>query len=147
MEELLELKACIQDGRYGDALALIGEMEEMSREDKINRIESFLDVLLVHLIKRYAEKRSTRSWDASIYHAVRQIEKINKRRKAGGYYLTENELADSMEEGYPAALKYASLEAFGGALDEEELGRKVDEGKVKQEALSLLLEKRREKRK
>lgn len=66
MNELLELRAHIEQGRYAEALALIGEMEEMSRDDKINKIEGFLHILLVHLIKQYAEQRSTRSWEVSI---------------------------------------------------------------------------------
>ena len=33
MEELFELRSCIEEGRYADALVLIGEMEEMSRDD------------------------------------------------------------------------------------------------------------------
>ncbi|QTA91833.1 DUF29 family protein [Desulfonema magnum] len=141
MEELFELRTHIEEGRYADALVLLGEMEEMSREDKINKIESFLDVLLIHLIKKHAEKRTTRSWEASVHNALRQIEKTNKRRKAGGYYLTEDELKESVEESYQASLKYASLEAFGGAFDETELARKVDESQIKKKALELILKK------
>ncbi len=139
MEELFELRTHIETGHYAEALVLLGEMEEMSREDKINKIESFLDVLLIHLIKQQAEKRTTRSWNASIHNALRQIEKTNKRRKSGGYYLSEDELKASIEESYQASLKYASVEAFGGAFDETELARMVDESKIKQEALELIL--------
>src|SRR5918996_4849852 len=92
MEELLELRAHIEQGRYAEALALIGEMEEMSRDDKINKIEGFLHILLVHLIKQHAEQRSTRSWEVSIKNAVDGVNRINKRRRAGGYYLTRDEL-------------------------------------------------------
>ena len=151
MEELFELRTYIEGGRYADALVLLGEMEEMSREDKINKIESFVDVLLIHLIKRHAEKRATRSWEASIHNSLRQIEKTNKRRKAGGHYLTESELGESVEESYHPSLKYASLEAFGGAFDEAGLARKVDESQIKKESLELILKaqqapKRRTKR-
>ncbi|MDM8541724.1 DUF29 family protein [Desulfococcaceae bacterium HSG9] len=139
MEELFELRTHIEKGRYADALVLLGEMEEMSREDKINKIESFLDVLLIHLIKQQAEKRTTRSWNASVHNASRQIEKTNKRRKAGGYYLSENELKASIEESYQASLKYASVEAFGGAFDEAELARMVDESQIKAQAWEMIL--------
>jgi len=61
MEELYELRSYIEQGRYADALVLLGEMEEMSRDDKINKVGSFLEILLLHLIKRHAEKRTTRS--------------------------------------------------------------------------------------
>jgi len=139
MEELFELRNYIEGGRYADALYLLGDMEEMSRDDKINKIESFLEILLLHLIKEHAEKRSTRSWQASIYNAVRQIKKINKRRKSGGYYLSKEELKESVEECYQASLKYASVEAFGGVLDETELADKVDSDEIKEKALDLIL--------
>ncbi|MCH8317859.1 MAG: hypothetical protein IIA88_05080, partial [Bacteroidetes bacterium] len=51
MEELLELKTCIEEQRYADALELIGFMEEMSKEDKIHKIYSYTVILLIHLIK------------------------------------------------------------------------------------------------
>src|SRR5574341_383723 len=92
MEELYELRTYIETGKYQEALLLLDEMEEMSRDDKINRISSFMEVLLVHLIKQAVEKRTTRSWDVSIRNALRQIIKINKRRKTGGWYLTDEEL-------------------------------------------------------
>ena len=89
MEELLQLRTYIEQGRYADALKLIGEMEEMSKDDKINKIVSFMEILLLHLIKQAAEKRTTRSWNVSINNCLRQIARINKRRRSGGHYLTE----------------------------------------------------------
>ena len=41
MEELAELRAYLEQGRYTDALTLVGEMDEMSRDDKINKIMSY----------------------------------------------------------------------------------------------------------
>jgi hypothetical protein len=105
-------------------------------------IESFQESLILHLIKRHAEQRSTRSWDVSISGSVHQINRTNKRRKAGGYYLNREEIRDAIDAGYPMALKRAALEAFEGTLDEAELADKVDEAKVKQEALSLVMEAR-----
>ncbi len=61
MEELFELRTCLEQGRYTDAMALLGEMEEMSKDDKINKVQSFTIVLLLHLIKKDAQKRTTRS--------------------------------------------------------------------------------------
>ena len=84
MEELLELRKCIEEQRYPDALLIIGEMEEMSREDKRNKIYSYAAILLMYLIKKEAEQRTTKSWDFSIYNSVTQIAITNKRRKAGG---------------------------------------------------------------
>ena len=140
MEELLELREHIQQGRYTSALVLIGEMEDMSRDDKINRIESFLEILMLHLIKQQAEKRTTRSWEISIRNASEQIARSNRRRKAGGLYLTQEEITEAVHESYPSALRYASLEAFGGVYTPEELAGMVEESAIKEEALGLILE-------
>jgi len=66
MEELFELRTAIEEQRYADALILLGEMEKMNKDDKLNKIDSFAIILLLHLIKRQAEQRTTRSWDLSI---------------------------------------------------------------------------------
>ena len=110
MEELVELRAHIEQGRYAEALSLIGEMEEMSRDDKIHKIESFLYILLLHLIKQQAEQRTARSWEVPIQNAIDGVKRVNKRRKAGGYYLSPDELQESIEEIFPTALRQASLE-------------------------------------
>ena len=140
MEELLELREHIQQGRYASALDLIGEMEDMSRDDKINRVESFLEILMLHLIKQQAEKRTTRSWDISMRNAAEQIVRTNRRRKVGGFYLTDKELNEAIYESYPSALRQASLEAFGGVYTAENLAAMIDESAVKEEALGLILE-------
>jgi hypothetical protein len=140
MDELLELRAHIEQGHYIEALALIGEMEEMSRDDKINKIESFLNILLVHLIKQKAEQRTTRSWTVSIGNALDGVVRANKRRKAAGYYLNHAELAEAVEEIYPSSLRQASLEAFEGRYDELELASQFDESELKADALRMVLD-------
>lgn len=126
MEELYELRKYIETGKYQEALLLLDEMEDMSQDDKINRISSFMEVLLVHLIKQAAEKKTTRSWEVSIRHTLRQIVKINQRRKAGGWYLTTQELRAALEETYESALDSASLETLAGQYTAEELDSLVD---------------------
>lgn len=138
MEELFELRSYIEQQRYQDALALIAEMEEMSREDKINKIYSFAEVLLLHQIKQAAEDRTTRSWELSIRNAVRQIVRINNRRKSGGTYLDTNELREVITDAYQPALERAALEAFEGRYDDNELGAMVDREVLEQKALLLI---------
>lgn len=140
MEELFELRTHIEHGRYAEALTLIGEMEEMSRDDKINKIESFLHILLLHLIKQQAEQRSPRSWEVSIKNAIDGVRRVNTRRKAGGYYLSVSELEDSISEIFPTAVRQASLEAFEGRYDESDLTTRFDSQQVKQQALQLVLD-------
>jgi hypothetical protein len=138
MEELFELRAYIESGQYKEALLLLDEMEEMSRDDKINRISSFMEVLLVHLIKQAAEQRTTRSWDVSIRNALRQIVRINKRRKACGWYLTDAELSAALEEAYESALDSASLEVYEGKYTAEEMCTMVDRAKIIQRAFEQI---------
>jgi hypothetical protein len=138
MEELLELRTCIEQQRYADALTLIAEMEEMSKEDKINKIESFAEVLLLHLIKQAAEKRITRSWNLSIANAIRHIRRTNKRRKSGGHYLEADELREIVREAWQPALERAALEAFEGRHDAGELRQMVDQEAIEQKAFDLI---------
>ena len=139
MEELLELRACLEQHRYDDALVIVNELEEMSRDDKINKIGSFIKVLLIHLIKRHAEQRTTRSWDVSIDNALHEIFRTNRRRKAGGFYLSGDDMLEIIAAYYPVALRYAALEAFGGCYDADALEAMIDPTAVREEAYRLLM--------
>jgi hypothetical protein len=139
MEELITLRKYIEERNYIKALELVGELEEMSKEDKINKIYSYAVILLVHLIKQQAEQRTTRSWEVSIDNSVREIKRTNKRRKSGGYYASKEELIETIDEAFEAAIKRASLEAFEGRHDSDELKQMIDVPKTKQTALTLII--------
>jgi hypothetical protein len=139
VEELFELKAYIEQGRYAEALQLIDEMEEMSKDDKINKIYSPAVVLLLHLIKKHAERRTTRSREYSIWNASRQIRRVNKRRKSGGVYLCEQEMHEVIAEAYPDALKRAALEAFEGQHTEAQLEAMIDREQLHHEAFAMVM--------
>jgi hypothetical protein len=138
MEELLELRELVVSGNLKAALSLIDELEEMSKEDKINKIYSYCVVLLVHLIKQQAEKRTTHAWDVSIRNAIDAIERINNRRKAGGYYMNKKEIEEILPGAYNRALDNASLEAFGGIYDELTLRNMVDQELIIKQALNFI---------
>ncbi|GCA95506.1 DUF29 family protein [Microcystis aeruginosa] len=139
MEELLELKNLLLAGNIPDALLLVEEMTEMSKDDKLNKIFSFSIIVLLHLIKQQAEKRSTRSWETSISNSVRQIQRINQRRKTGGNYLTPEELKETLDDAYFSALRQAALEAFEGIYQPEEIEAMIDKNKIINQALELIL--------
>jgi len=139
MEELRTLREYIEQGRYQDALLLVDDLEEMSREDKLNKIYSYAVVLLTHLIKRQAEQRTTRSWEVSMYQAADQIKRINKRRRSGGFYASPEELRQVMEEAFDLALKRASLEAFEGQYTERDLAAQIDQSDLIDEALRSVM--------
>jgi len=140
MEELEKLRKNIEAGNYAEALAIVNELEVMSKEDKLQKIKSFITIILIHLIKQEAEKRSTRSWDFSIRNAVREIKYINNRRKAGGTYASRKEIEEIIEYAYPTAIEKASLEAFEGMHTEKELEKLIKPKKIKQQALELVVE-------
>ncbi|AFZ53336.1 DUF29 family protein [Cyanobacterium aponinum UTEX 3222] len=139
MEELLALRQYIEEKNYDRALELVAELEEMSKEDKLNKIFSYAVILLLHLIKQQAEKRTTRSWDFSIYNSIKEIKKINKRRKSGGYYATEEELKEILADAFDTAIRKASLEAFEGKYNPEELMLKIDYDSIQSSALKSIL--------
>jgi len=139
MEELLELKNLLLAGNLPDALILVEEMTEMSKDDKLNKIFSFSIIVLLHLIKQQAEKRSTRSGETSTSNSVRQIQRINQRRKTGGNYLTIEELKETLDDAYFSALRQAELEAFDGIYKPEEIEAMIDKNEVINQALELIL--------
>jgi hypothetical protein len=55
MEELLLLRELIEKQEYDQALEIVSQLEEMSREDKLAKIYSYAVILLLHLIKQEAE--------------------------------------------------------------------------------------------
>ena len=70
----------------------------MSVEDKLNKIFSYMIILLLHLIKENAEKRLTKSCKHSINNSVNQINRTNKRRKTGEYYAKEKDLKEIIND-------------------------------------------------
>ena len=140
MEELLELKGFLLNGNIADALLLVEEMTEMSKDDKLNKIYSFAKILLLHLIKQRAENRTTRSWDLSIKNSVREIQRTNQRRKAKGNYCEPSELRETIEEAYEIALDAAASEAFGGRYEADELGAMVDREAIIEQAIALVFD-------
>ena len=139
MDELAELRTLLETGRIEEALLLVDELEEMSREDKINKISSYMRILLIHLIKQQAEQRRTRSWEVSIKEALRQINRTNSRRKAAGVYLSREELQSELEDVYDLALERAALEAFGGLYSVEDIATRVSRTQVLEEALTHII--------
>ena len=138
MEELLELKGFLLSGNISDALFLVEEMTEMSKDDKLNKIYSFAKILLLHLIKQRAENRTTRSWDLSIKNSVREIQRTNQRRKAKGNYCEPSELRETIEEAYEIALDAAAGEAFEGRYEADALGAMVDREAIINQAIALI---------
>ncbi|WP_392536126.1 hypothetical protein [Nostoc sp. C117] len=132
MEELLTLKDLLVKGDVQGALIIVEELTEMSRND--NAV-----ILLLHLIKQQAENRTTCSWEVSIRNSVREIQRENKRGKAGSYYLTPEELLEILGEAYLNAIDEASLEVEEGRYEAQELEKLVNREQIINRALTLIL--------
>ncbi|MEO1445998.1 MAG: DUF29 family protein [Cyanobacteria bacterium J06635_11] len=91
-QELLDLRQSILDQRYDDALALVDELEDMSKQSILRNIETFLTRLIVHLIKNQVEQRLTNSWAASISYSVLRIKKLNLKGNRTAYYISSDDL-------------------------------------------------------
>ncbi|HBW58616.1 MAG TPA: hypothetical protein DEF27_12760 [Oscillatoriales bacterium UBA8482] len=138
MEEILTLKELLLKGDIPGSLAIVEELEEMGRKDIIKTIRSYAIVLLIHLIKRQLEKRTTRSWDVSIRNSIREIQRENKRRKSGGYYLDYQELIETLEEAYLNAIDQASLEVLEGIYQAKELEKLANKEEILNQAMDLI---------
>ena len=138
MEELLTLKELLVCGDIPAAMVLVEEMTEMSKDDKISKIFSYSIILLVHLIKQKVEKRSTRSWNLSIYNSTTQIRRANQRRKAKGTYLSQLELSETLAEAYNIALSSAAIAAFEGRYEADELAAMCDRDEILADAVKLI---------
>ena len=138
MEEIIELKQSIISQDWEKSLAIIEELEEMGRQDQINNLQSFLVILLVHLIKVQVEKRVTKSWRNSIINSLLEIQKRNHLGKKS-HYIKQNNWTDSFQEALPRALIKASQEIFDG-IDLDELIDLIDKEMLKHTTFKLLNE-------
>ena len=128
MEEILELKQSLLSGNIDEALCIVEELEEVGRKSIIENIESFLVVLLIHLIKNQVEQKLTSSWKKSILNSLVAIQKKNKLGKKA-HYIYQDEWLEYIESNYPSALLNSSYEILGG-IDYQELKMLVDREKL-----------------
>lgn len=63
----------------------------------------------------------------------------NKRRKAGGYYLSKDELIEILDSAYDPAIDSASLEVKEGLYELEQLEQLVNKAEILEQALDLLI--------
>ena len=124
MLEILEIKKHLLAGEIESALLIVEELEEMGRQSEIRNLESFLVILLIHLIKIQVEKRLTHSWKSSIIHSLLAIQKRNQLGKKAHYIYSEN-WQGYLEDNFTPVIVAASREVLGG-IDYAELKAKCD---------------------
>lgn len=138
IQELSDLRNSILEGRYEEALALIDQLDGMSRQAKLGTIESFLVRMLIHLIKNQLEQRLTNSWAASIRGSLVEIKKWNLQDNKTSYYVDRHEWEPMIEDAMEVAVSDASVEVFEGAYTPFEIADMVDREPIITLAKNLL---------
>ncbi|GAB4282171.1 MAG: hypothetical protein Fur0025_11170 [Oscillatoriaceae cyanobacterium] len=138
LQELAELKLSILEGRYADALSLLAQLDGMSKQAKIDAIESFAVRLMLHLIKNQLEQRLTNSWAASIRSSLVEIKKINLQDNKKAYYINQDEWYSLLEDVIEVAISDASVEVFEGNCTPFQLADMVNREEVIAIAQNLL---------
>ena len=130
-QELIDLRNSILQGRYADALAIVDELEGMSKQAILRNIQSYLQILLIHLIKNQVEKRLTASWVASIRNSIREIKKVNLKENKKSYYVNQDEWENLIEEEIiEDAIADASLEVMNGKYTRSQLSGMINKDEI-----------------
>lgn len=137
-QELIDLRDSILAGRYEDALAIVDELEGMSKQAILRNIESFLVRLLVHLIKNKIEQRLTNSWIASISDSIVQISKLNIKDNKTSYYIKSDDWQPYLEEAMERAIRPASVEILNENLKPKQVSERIDRNQLIEIAQKLL---------
>ncbi|OCR01718.1 hypothetical protein BCD67_13945 [Oscillatoriales cyanobacterium USR001] len=130
VQELIDLRNCILAGKNEEAIAIVDELEGMSKQATLRNIGSFLIILLIHLIKNQVEQRLTNSWATSIANSVRGIKKLNLKDNKTSYYINADEWEPFFEDELEAAIREASREVLEGKLSRVQLSQRVDREEI-----------------
>lgn len=137
-QELRELRDYINKGRYQEALEIIDDLEEISKKAILEKIQSFLVRLLIHLIKNQVEQRLTNSWAVSIRDFILKIQSLNLKENNKSYYIKKQDWQDYLDELFEDAIFAASLEVYEGKYNPFQLQQNVDEEHIKKMASHFL---------
>ena len=137
-QELTDLRNSILEGRYDDALFIVDELESMSKQDKINKIKSYLVRIMVHLIKNQIEKCLTNYLVASISDSIDQIQTTNLKDNNTSYYINQEEWVILLKETMGRAIRLAAVEVQGGKLRPAQISAMIDKNQLIQTAENLL---------
>ncbi|MBC6472799.1 MAG: DUF29 family protein [Hormoscilla sp. GM102CHS1] len=137
-QELVDLRISILQGRYQDALAIVDELEGMSRKSILRNIKSFLIRMLIHLVKNQIEQRMTNSWAASIRDSLIEIQDLNLQENKKAYYIKQDSWETPLAESMKRAVSTASVELCDGAYSPFQLQELVKTPDILETAKELL---------
>ncbi|MTJ48903.1 DUF29 family protein [Dolichospermum sp. UHCC 0259] len=137
-QELIDLRNSILEQRYTDALAIVDELEGMSKQAILRNIQAFLRILLIHLIKNQIENRLTNSWVASIRNSLIEIKKVNLKENKKSYYINQDEWDSWLEDEIELAIADASLEIMNGKFKRQQLSQMLNKPQLILTATELI---------
>ena len=137
-QELIDLRISILEGRYADALAIVDDLEQMSKRTTLHQIESYLNKALINLIKNQVEERLANSWAASIRDFIREIQKLNLKDNQKTYTINADQWELLIDNELEAAISTASVEVLNGAYTPAQLSKLVDRAQLRQTTQDLL---------
>ncbi|MBK1986861.1 DUF29 family protein [Sphaerospermopsis aphanizomenoides BCCUSP55] len=137
-QELIDLRNSILEQRYADALAIVDDLEGMSRQSILRNIQAFIKVLLIHLIKNQIEQRLTNSWAASIRNSISETKKLNLKENKKSYYIHQNEWSTYIQDEIEGAIRDASVEVLNGAYSPFQLAEMVEKEQIINQTEELL---------
>jgi len=137
-QELIDLRNSILEQRYTDALAIVDELEGMSKQAILRNIQAFLRILLIHIIKNQIETRLTNSWVASIRNSLIEIKKINLKENKKSYYINQDEWNSWLEDEIELAIADASLEVMNGKFKRQQLSQMLNKPQLILTATELI---------
>ena len=137
-QELLDLKMAILNNDADRALEIVQELETMDREDQINNIQSYLVVLMVHLLKIEIENRIINSWRSSILNSLLRIQRLNRMGNKKTPYIKSNRWEEYILEILPEVYLKAATEINEGQYSDSELETLTDEPKLINTTISFL---------
>jgi len=138
-QELTDLRNSILEQRYADALVIVDELEGMSKQAILRNIQSFVKILLIHLIKNQIERRLTNSWATSIRNSVMEIKRLNLKENKKSYHVNSDEWENLIvEEVMEEAIANASEEVLNGIYNQFQLAEIVDKIDLLQTSLKFL---------
>jgi hypothetical protein len=130
LQELAILRQSILNGQYVESIALIDELDEMSKKAILSNIQSYLIRLMTHLVKNQLEQRLTNSWAASVHDSVLRMQKLNLQDNKNSYYIKNEGWAELIDESFETAIFEASTEVFGGIYKPREVRQRVNRAEV-----------------
>ena len=137
-QELIDLRTCILEERYSDALLIVDELEGMSKQGILRNIESFLRRMMIHLIKNQVEQCLTNACAVAIEGSLFGIQDLNLKDNKTSYYIKPDEWEEFLESAISEALRPASLEVLNGNISRSKLSEMIDKTQLVSVANQLL---------